>query len=92
MTDINIPREAVEAMARNRAIRNEDDDRYWPDYADGVEADLRAGLKAWPGMKHDGPSGWGVSQEPLQPSRLILPLPTSLQKMQTTQSGDAGDD
>ena len=25
-------------------------------------------------MEHDGPSGGGVSQEPLQPPRIILPL------------------
>ena len=37
---------------------------------------LAAALNAWPGMQHEGPSGGGISQEPLQPSRIILPLPT----------------
>lgn len=58
-----IPRAVVEAMARSRALRNEGDDRYWPDYADGVEADLRAGLKAWPGFGIDACDN------------IILPLP-----------------
>lgn len=43
-----IPREVVEAASRSRAIWNEGDDRYWKDYAEGVEADLLAGLNAWP--------------------------------------------
>lgn len=32
-------------------------------------------IEAWQGMECNGPSGGGVSQEPLQPSRIILPLP-----------------
>ena len=33
-------------------------------------------INAWTGMQHEGPSGGGISQEPLQPPRIILPLPT----------------
>ena len=35
---------------------------------------IAAALNVWPGMRHDGPSGGGISQEPLQLSRIILPL------------------
>lgn len=40
-----------------------------------ARAAFLAMLQAWPGMECNGPSGGGVSQEPLQPSRIILPLP-----------------
>ena len=72
-----IPDDVVEAMARNRAIRNEDDDRYWPDYADGVEADLLAGLNAWPQMHlHEWQRPWlgGMSG-----ADIILPMPEAPQ-------------
>lgn len=35
---------------------------------------LAAALNAWPGMKHTGPSGGGLSQEPLQSPVVTLPL------------------
>lgn len=38
-------------------------------------AALRAGIAAWPGMKYTGPTGGGLSQEPLQAPLIILPLP-----------------
>ena len=69
-----IPKEVVEAMARNRAIRNEDDDRYWPDYADGVEADLLAGLNAWPGSEYVYKQPHRLSVSYSNPA-IILPLP-----------------
>ena len=67
-----IPKEVVEAASRSRAIRNEGDDRYWKDYAEGVEADILAGLNAWPGMgKFEDETGWDVHIE--LPLLIFLP-------------------
>lgn len=35
---------------------------------------LAAAIAAWPGMKYTGPSGGGLSQEPLQSPLVTLPL------------------
>ena len=39
-----------------------------------ARAAFLAMIDAWEGMRHDGPSGGGISQEPLQLSRILLPL------------------
>ena len=36
---------------------------------------IAAVINAWPGMKYTGPTGGGLSQEPLQAPLIILPLP-----------------
>lgn len=78
--NITIPPAALEAGART--LCNEQR-LFWhglrSEAQDIIRREARAVfiamLEAWEGMKHDSPSGGGVSQEPLQPSRIILPLP-----------------
>ena len=87
MTDITIPPAALEACARAiylafTEVNIGDGEDHWerllPQYRAEYRAQARAAflsmIEAWPGMRHDGPSGGGISQEPLQLSRIILPL------------------
>ena len=76
---MNIPAAALEAGARALARYNceqwdNDPDRWRAYFTDEARAAFLAMINAWPGMRHDGPSGGGISQEPLQLSRIILPL------------------
>jgi hypothetical protein len=84
MSNILIPPAALEAGARVLHANLElFEDLPWEDLSDADQDEYReqiraaflAMIEAWEGMKHDSPSGGGVSQEPLQPSRIILPLP-----------------
>ena len=77
---IFIPPAALEAGARTLCYEQR---LFWHGLTaqaqDIIRGEARAAfiamIEAWEGMKHDSPSGGGVSQEPLQPSRIILPLP-----------------
>ena len=74
-----IPPEVVEAAARVLCDSYHGlpsiADRLWGDFVDDARASIAAALSAWPGVKYTGPSGGGISQEPLQAPFIILPLP-----------------
>ena len=83
MSNITIPPAALEAGAMAMAKAGYDFaaieiiDPYTPDaeyWNHTTRAAFLAMLTAWPGMKHDAPSGGGISQEPPTLARLILPL------------------
>lgn len=70
MTDITIPPEALEAVARKLAIDTEGTDEWWTLYMRRAHAACLAMLKAWPGMRVSHRlDEWG----PTDP-QIILPL------------------
>ncbi len=53
MTEIHIPDEVVEAVARRRAVKHceeydSDPEKTWPHFRDEVRAAILAALEAWP--------------------------------------------
>ena len=74
MTEIAIPKEALEAAARAICLHERAHDKDWPDYLGHARDACLAMLKAWPGMEHD--PGALVAETYRDPGKIILPLPT----------------